>query len=164
MTMRVLHVGVRRHLRLGQRYRLGAASFLSDVKVRVARVHEHISNQRRAWTQKKSVEIANAYDIVGLEDIDLRGMAGALKLGKSTNDNGFGMFREQLAYKLAERGKKLIIIDKWFPSSKTCHVCGYTNDGLTLGTRQWICPACDAEHDRDYNAAINIREVGLQYA
>ena len=92
--------------------------------------------------------------------INLRGMAGSLKLGKSTNDNGFGMFRTFLQYKLFERGKVLIKIDKWFPSSKMCNVCGTINAELTLSDREWDCE-CGEHHLRDLNAAINIRNVGL---
>lgn len=76
-------------------------------------------------------------------------------------DNGFGQFRTFLAYKLAERGKKLITIDKWFPSSKLCHNCGYINDGLTLSDRVWVCPSCGETILRDVNAALNIRDTGV---
>lgn len=80
--------------------------------------------------------------------------------GKSTNDNGFGMFRTVLAYKLAERGKQLIKIDKWFPSSKMCRFCGCVNRDLKLSDRVWTCE-CGAILNRDENAAINIMNVGL---
>ena len=87
-------------------------------------------------------------------------METEFKLGKSTNDNGFGMLRTILAYKLADRGKQLIKIDKWFPSSKMCRHCGAINKDLTLADRVWTCE-CGAVINRDENAAINIMNVGL---
>ena len=80
---------------------------------------------------------------------------------KATNDNGFGQFRTLLAYKLAEQGKMLITIDKWYPSSKLCRHCGVVNTELNLFERFWICPSCRTQINRDHNAAINIREAGL---
>jgi len=109
---------------------------------------------------KQSRKLADEWDIICVEDINLRGMAGSLKLGKSTNDNGFGMFRRFLDYKLAEQGKSLVKIDKWFPSSKMCGVCGTVNSNLTLADREWDCE-CGAHLLRDLNAAINIRNAGL---
>ena len=86
----------------------------------------------------------------------MHGLAQTLHLGKSTNDNGFGMFRQFLSYKMFEKGKHLIKIDKWFPSSKTCHCCGSVNKDLTLNDRIWICPSCGETIYRDYkNDNIN---------
>lgn len=129
-------------------------------KVRVAIIHEKVASCRKDWLHKQSRELADKWDIICVEDINLRGMAGSLNLGKSTNDNGFGMFRTFLEYKLAERGNLLVKIDKWFPSSKMCHVCGMVNSELTLADREWEC-VCGAHHLRDLNAAINIRNAGL---
>lgn len=137
----------------------GSSNYQKQRK-KVAKCHEKVSNCRKDWLHKRSTELAIAWDYVCVEDINLRGMAGSLRLGKSTNDNGFGMFRTLLGYKLAERGKVLVKIDKWFPSSKMCSECGAINSELTLKTREWICE-CGAHHDRDLNAAINIRTVGL---
>jgi putative transposase len=88
-------------------------------------------------------------------------MARSLKLGKSTNDKGFGMFRDILSYKLADRGKAFVKIDKWFPSSKMCRHCGSVNHELTLSDRVWTC-SCGATINRDENAAINIMNEGLR--
>ena len=129
-------------------------------KLKVAKLHEHISNQRKDWIHKLSTELANEYDYICVEDINMQNMAQSLKLGKSTNDNGFGMFRVILDYKLSERGKKLIKIDKWFPSSKMCRFCGNINKELTLADRVWTC-ICGEVINRDENAAINIMNVGL---
>jgi len=81
-------------------------------------------------------------------------------LGKNLHDNGFGMFRERLSRKLEEKGSVLIKVDRSFASTKTCSVCGYKNNGITLSIREWDCPCCGTHHDRDVNAAINIREEG----
>ena len=129
-------------------------------KIVVAKLHEHIANQRKDWIHKLSTELANEYDYVCVEDINMQNMAQSLKLGKSTNDNGFGMFRTILEYKLTDRGKQLIKIDKWFPSSKMCRFCGNINKELTLADRVWTC-SCGKALNRDENAAINIMNVGL---
>lgn len=129
-------------------------------KIIVAKIHEHIANQRKDFIHKLSTKLANEYDYICVEDINMQGLAQSLKLGKSTNDNGFGMFRTILGYKLADRGKQLIKIDKWFPSSKMCRHCGAINKDLTLADRVWTCE-CGAIINRDENAAINIMNVGL---
>lgn len=126
----------------------------------VARLQERIANQRKDWIHKLSTQLANDYDYICVEDINMQNMTQSLNLGKSTNDNGFGMFRTILAYKLADRGKELIKIDKWFPSSKMCRFCGTINKNLTLADRIWTCE-CGKTLNRDENAAINIMNVGL---
>ena len=130
-------------------------------RIKVARAFEKVRNCRQDWQHKLSTVLAEQYDIVAVEDIDYKGMAQGLHLAKATNDNGFGQFRTFLSYKLAERGKKLITIDKWFPSSKTCNQCGYVNSELKLSDRSWICPECGTVHNRDLNAAANIKRQGL---
>jgi putative transposase len=107
--------------------------------------------------------LADKYDLIVVEDINLRGMARSLKLGKSTNDNGFGMFRVFLKYKLEEQGKRFIKIDKFYPSSQVCHECGFQNPiTKDLSVRNVTCPACGAMYDRDANAALNIRDEGYR--
>lgn len=130
-------------------------------KIIVARIQEHIANQRKDWIHKLSTRLADEYDIVCVEDINMTEMAQSLKLGKSTNDNGFGMFRDILSYKLDDRGKVFVKIDKWFPSSKLCRHCGTVNSELTLSDRIWTC-SCGAVINRDENAAINIMNEGLR--
>ena len=132
-------------------------------RIKVARAFEKVRNCRKDWQHKKSTELVNKYDYICVEDINYQNMARGLCLAKATNDNGFGQFRSMLAYKMAERGKKLITIDKWFPSSKMCRFCGAINSELTLKDREWNC-ACGAHLLRDHNAAINIREEGLRNA
>ena len=93
-------------------------------KLKVARLHEKIANQRKDFLHKQSKQIANAYDAVAIEDLDMKGMSQALNFGKSVADNGWGMFTGFLGYKLTEQGKNLVKIGKYFPSSRLCHVCG----------------------------------------
>jgi putative transposase len=110
------------------------------------------------WIRKEALSLARNYDYVFIEDINMKGLAGCLKLGKSTNDNGFGMFRTILKQKTQEIGKKLIKIPRFYASSKTCSVCNAINKGLTLDDRTCICGTI---HDRDTNAAINILNYGM---
>jgi len=128
---------------------------------KVAKLHEKVANQRKDFLHKLSRQITNAYDAVVIEDLNMRGMAQGLKLAKSTNDNGFGMLKTFLEYKLKEEGKYLVTIDKWYPSSKLCHICSSVNDELTLADRVWVC-CCGAVLDRDVNAAINIKNEGCR--
>ena len=133
-------------------------------KIRVARMHEKVRNCRADWQHKESTRLADKYDLIAVEDINYQDMAQGLKLAKSTNDNAFGQFRRFLAYKLTDRGKKLVTIDKWFPSSKMCRHCGTVNSELKLNDREWDCPGCGAHLLRDVNAAINIKAEGLKNA
>ena len=126
-------------------------------KKKVARCHEKIRNQRRDYLHKLSRKIVDSYDAVAVEDIDMKAMGQRLHFGKSVQDNGYGMFREMLDYKLAWKGKKMVKVDRFFPSSKKCCKCGRIKKELKLSERVYHC-ACGNEMDRDCNAAINIRE------
>lgn len=130
-------------------------------RLKVAKIHERISNQRKDFLHKESYKLANAYDMVCVEDLNMQAMSQCLNFGKSVSDNGWGMFRVLLKYKLEDQGKQLFVIDKWFPSSKMCNVCGCINKELTLADRKWVCD-CGAIHDRDHNAAINICNFGIR--
>ena len=133
-------------------------------RLRVAVLHEKIANQRRDFLHKKARYLADRYDAVGVEDICVQAMAkrkkgGKFSFGKSVADNGWNKFVNILEYKLAWQGKTLIKIDKWYPSSQLCHVCGYQNaETKALSVREWTCQKCGTHHNRDKNAAINIRE------
>ncbi|KJS47366.1 MAG: transposase, partial [Peptococcaceae bacterium BRH_c23] len=129
---------------------------------KVAKLHEKVANQRKDFLHKVSRQITNAYTAVAIEDLNMRTIAQCLKLAKSTNDNGFGMLKTFLAYKLAEQGKQLVTIDKWYPSSKLCRYCKNINMELTLADRTWSCKHCGSKIDRDINAAINIRNEGCR--
>ena len=128
---------------------------------RVAKLHKKVSNQRKDFLHKQSRQITNAYDAVVVENLNMKDMSKALRFGKAVHDNGWGMFIMFLQYKLTEAGKQLVKIDKWFPSSKTCSVCGKKKDDLALSEQIYICE-CGNIMDRDQNAAINIRQEGLR--
>lgn len=130
-------------------------------RLKVAGLHEKAANQRRDFLHKASRQITNAYDAVCIEDLNMKGMAQALRFGKSVHDNGWGMFTAFLDYKLAERGKKLVKIGRWFPSSRTCSCCGAVKSELPLAERTYIC-GCGIILDRDVNAAINIKREGMR--
>ena len=129
-------------------------------KSRIATLQRHIANQRLDWLHKKSRELADKYDVIIVEDLDLRNLAQCLNLGKNLHDNGFGMFRTFLQYKLEEQGKQFIKIDKWLPSSKRCSCCGHIKEDLQLSDRIYKCEKCGNVMDRDYNASLNIKEYG----
>ena len=134
-------------------------------RVKVAKLHEKVANQRKDFLHKRSRQIANAYDGVCIENLDMQAMAQALNFGKSVSDNGWGMFTEFLQYKLEELGKRLVRIDKFFASSQLCSICGYQNpETKDLSVREWTCPCCQTHHDRDTNAAVNIRNEGMRIA
>ncbi|MCD7997704.1 MAG: transposase [Clostridiales bacterium] len=128
---------------------------------RVAKLRKKVSNQRKDFLHKQSRQITNAYDAVVVENLNMKEMSKALRFGKAVHDNSWGMFMMYLQYKLAEAGKQLVKIDKWFPSSKTCSVCGKKKDELELSERVYICE-CGNIMDRDQNAAKNIRQEGLR--
>ena len=130
-------------------------------KLKVARLHEHIANQRKDFLHKQSRQIANAYDAICIEDLNMKGMSQALNFGKSVADNGWGMFTNMLGYKLKEQGKRLVKVDRWFPSSKMCSQCGAVKDELPLSERTYIC-GCGFSSNRDLNAAVNIRDEGMR--
>ena len=132
-------------------------------RIKVAKLHEKVANQRKDFLHKQSRQIANAYDCVCIENLDMKAMSQALNFGKSVSDNGWGMFIKFLQYKLEEKGKRLIKVDKFFASSQICSVCGYKNsETKNLRIRAWDCPNCGTHHDRDINAAINIKNEGMR--
>ena len=129
----------------------------------MAKLHEKVANQRKDFLHKQSGQIANAYDCVCIENLDMKAMSQSMHFGKSVSDNGWGMFTAFLQYKLEEIGKKLIKVDKFFASSQICSVCGYKNsETKNLSIRAWDCPECGTHHDRDKNAAINIKNEGMR--
>ena len=131
---------------------------------KVARLHKHISNQRKDFLHKQSTEIANRVDTVCIENLDMKKMSQEYNFGKTISDNGWGLFTNYLEYKLRDRGKHYVKIDKFYPSSQICHCCGFKNEEIKDFTiRKWTCPKCKNEHDRDVNAAINIRNEGIKY-
>ena len=135
----------------------------NKARLKVARLSKHIANKRLDFLHKKSTEIANQYDVVCVESLDMKNMSNkGFGNGKSTLDNGYGMFLVMLDYKLADRGKYFIKVDKWYPSSQICYVCGRQHKRMkNLSIRKFVCD-CGYSNDRDINAALNIRREGLR--
>ncbi len=132
-------------------------------RLKVQKLHDKIANQRLDFCHKESRRLADNYDVICLEDINLKGMSQTLKLGKSVMDGGFGMFRSFLEYKMKGKGGYVVYIDKWLPSTQLCNCCGYKNaETRNLSVRNWVCPQCGAYHDRDVNSALNIKREGLR--
>lgn len=134
-------------------------------KKRVSLLHEKVRQQRLDWLHKESRYLVNQYDYIGIEDLDMKGMSQSLHFGKSVSDNGWGMFVRMLEYKAQIGGKHVIKVDKLFPSSQKCHVCGVLNPKTKdLSIRKWVCPVCGSEHNRDHNAAINLKKEAQRLA
>lgn len=130
---------------------------------KVGKIHRHIANQRLDNLHKLSTEIANQYDVVCVESLNMRSMSNkGFGNGKATMDNGYGMFLTLLEYKLADRGKLLVKVDKWFPSSQICHRCGAVHKEMKDLTIRTMRCDCGLTIGRDQNAAINIRNEGLR--
>ena len=128
-------------------------------KKRVALCHEKIRNQRKDFQHKLSTSLAKKYDAVCVEDLSLKAMAGGLHFGKGVHDNGYGQFLAMLEYKLEERGKYLVKVNRYFASSKICSMCGKKKTRLSLSERIYYCE-CGNRMDRDVNAAVNIMNEG----
>ena len=123
-------------------------------------LHEHIANQRRDFIHKESSRIANGWDAVCMRDDDLREMARSVKLGR-VPDAGFGMFRECLRYKLERQGKPLVLVGRYEPTTRACSACGFVGEAIPAKEKAWVCPRCGAAHNRELNAARNIKLEGL---
>ncbi len=130
-------------------------------RLKLARKYEHITHSRHDFLHKLSYDLANSYDVIVVEDLNMQNLSQALNFGKSVSDNGWGTFLNFLTYKLFDRGKQLIIIDKWFPSSKMCSSCNTIKKEFALSERLYKCSTCGHIQDRDINAAINIRTAGM---
>jgi putative transposase len=164
------HVGAPRFFRKAQRKlaranrtvarRKKGSKRRDKARKRLARVHQKTANQRRDFLHKHSTDIIKRHGAVCIEDLCVSGLART-KLAKSFHDAAHGEFRRMLQYKALWHRIHLVKVGRFFPSTKTCSTCGAVNDGLTLADRQWTC-SCGAVHDRDLNAASNIRTEGLR--
>lgn len=132
-------------------------------RLQAARLHEHISNQRQDMLHKLSTDLVRRYDVICIEDLAIKNMVRNHKLAQSISDVSWGEFRRQLKYKDQRYGKVVVTVDRFFPSSQLCSICGAQWPGTKdISVREWICPFCGAVHNRDANAAKNILNEGLR--
>lgn len=145
------------------RKKKGSKGF-ENQRLKVAKLHEKIANSRADYLHKCSISLVRRYDTICIEDLNVKGMERNHRLAKSVTDASWGAFVSMLTYKAERNGKKVVKIDRFFPSSQTCNVCGYINKQTKdLSVREWECPVCHTHHNRDVNAAINILRFGLNH-
>ena len=141
------------------RKRKGSANYEKQ-RVRVVRLYAKVANTRRDAIQKVTSAIVGDSQVVVAEDLRVKNMMGNHKLARAIGDAGMAEFLRELEYKCDWYGRKFVQVDTWYPSSKTCAVCGYVNHDLTLSMRTWMCPSCHARLERDLNAACNLENEG----
>ncbi len=145
------------------RKKLGSNNFHKS-RIKVAKVHEKIVNRRHDFLHKVSDAITKQFDTIAIETLNIEGMKANHHIARAIGDVGIGRFFQFLKYKAENRGKNILEIGMFDPSSKMCHYCKHINEKLTLSEREWECPNCHRILDRDLNAAINIRDFGLEEA
>ena len=128
----------------------------NKVRIKLAKAFEKITNQKEQYIHSVVNELLTYYDTVFMEDLNVKGMLKNHKLAKAIQEVGFYKFKETLFNKALVNGKQVVFINRFYPSSKTCSVCGYKKQDLRLSDREWVCPKCGTKHDRDINAAVNI--------
>ena len=129
--------------------------------LKIQKLHAKIGNIRKETLHQLSHSISRDHNLIGIEDLNVKGMMANEKLSRAIADMGFGELKRQLTYKSEQRGGTLYVADRWFPSSKLCSECGWKNEDLKLSDRSWECGECKAQHDRDLNAAINLRNLAV---
>lgn len=136
----------------------------AKAKAKVARAHRKVRNARSDFLHRTSTRLVRGNDMIVIEDLNVCGMVRNRHLARAISDCGWGEFRRQIHYKCQRYGRRLVVIDRWYPSSKTCSECGYLLADLSLSTRTWQCPSCGTRHDREINAAKNILAAGQAVA
>lgn len=157
---RAVHKRLVRLSRSLSRKQKGSAN-RAKAKIKLARLHNKIACVRKDALHKLSHTLAMHYETIGIENLHVKGMMRNKYLSRSIADASFGEFRRQLEYKAGMTDAKVIAASRWFPSSKLCSSCGYRLDVLPLHVRDWICPECGSVHDRDVNAAINLKKMAV---
>jgi putative transposase len=150
-----------RRLSRGVSRKVRGSSNHKKAKLKLAKLHERIANIRRNGLHQLTTRITQRFRTIGIEDLNVKGMLGNRRLSRAIADMGFGELRRQLMYKTAWRGGQVIVVNRWYPSSKTCSNCGHRLEELGLAQRHWTCPKCGVLHDRDINAAINLKNLAV---
>jgi putative transposase len=130
-----------------------------QARLNLVRKHEDIANRRRDWFWKLAHDLTDRFDVLCFETLNLKGMQRLW--GRKISDLGLGEFLKILEWVALKKGKQVVFIDPWYPSSKTCSCCGQVLESLELSVRRWRCPGCQTENDRDQNASVNIERVGV---
>ena len=151
--------GYGRNARLPKGTRLPVSNSRRKSSVILARLHARIANVRADFTHKLTTRLCRENQAVVIEDLHVKGMLANDKLARAISDVGFGLFRSQMEYKAKRYRTQLVIADRWYPSSRLCSVCGWKNNALSLSDREWTCPECGTRHDRDLNAAQNLKRL-----
>ncbi|OFC42676.1 hypothetical protein BAE30_14930 [Acidithiobacillus caldus] len=141
--------------------RLPVSENAKKARAKLSRLHARVANIRADALHKLTFDLTRRFHTIGIEDLNVRGMMKNHRLARSIADMSFFEFRRQLEYKAERRGGIVVVADRWFPSSKTCSVCGTVQEKMPLDVRQWTCPDCGSIHDRDINAARNLLAYGL---
>jgi len=139
----------------------GSQNWWKNTK-KLAKAHYRVAGARRDVLHKMSTKVARAYALIGLEDLNVKGMLANQCLAQAVSDASFFEVKRQLLYKSEQYGGSVQLVDRWFPSSKTCHACGWVKEDLTLADRVWGCEQCGTVHDRDWNAAIMVEIEALR--
>ena len=134
----------------------------NKVRIKLAKVYKRITDKKQYYLHQVSNTLINENQVICMEDLNVKGMLKNHKLAGNIQELNFGEFRRMLEYKANWYGRKLIFVDRFYPSSKTCNHCGYVNKKLKLSDRQWVCPNCGEIIERDYNAALNIKDEGVR--
>jgi len=129
---------------------------------KLAKYHEHLNNIKENYLHQVSNQLINENQVISMENLSVKSMMSNHKLSRSIQELSLNRFKNIMLYKANWYGRYVVEVDRWFPSSKLCNVCGYKNTELTLSDREWICPDCKTNHNRDLNAAINIKKEGLK--
>ena len=134
----------------------------NKVRIKLAKIYKRITDKKQYYLHQVSNYLIDENQVICMEDLNVKGMLRNHKLAESIQELNFGEFRRMLEYKANWYGRKLVFVDRFYPSSKTCNHCGYVNKKLKLSDRQWVCPDCGEIIERDYNAALNIRDEGIR--
>jgi putative transposase len=154
---------LRRASRWHSRKQRGSANRRKSA-AKLAKLHTRIARIRRDWTHQETTKLTRRFALIGIEDLNVHGMMANDRLARPISDIGFFELRRQLQYKASLSGGTVVVVDRWFPSSKTCSHCGCYREALPLSLREWTCTECGATQDRDVNAALNIQRVALATA